>query len=137
MYHYRKVRVQLFYFELIFVALPLISSAFPERRRDSQHKSLKAQVMNSIRKPVIPRTSMGTGAPSTPTSKDQVNSATILMQGASLDRDKPNKSSTGNGDDLAEIRQTIFPPPIRGVENWGIPAATKEPCNPGLQVSPV
>jgi len=35
-------------------------------------------------------------------------------------------------DELASIRAILKPPPIPGVEDWGIPPPTPEPCNPSI-----
>jgi len=36
-------------------------------------------------------------------------------------------------DELTRIRALLMPPPIPGVEDWGIPPASTEPCDPALQ----
>lgn len=38
-------------------------------------------------------------------------------------------------DELARIRQLLRPPAIPGVEDWGIPPASSQPCNTELEVS--
>lgn len=35
-----------------------------------------------------------------------------------------------------DFASVLVPAPIPGTANWGIPAATTVPCDPGLQVSP-
>jgi len=37
-------------------------------------------------------------------------------------------------DDLQRIRALLYPPPIPGVANWGIPEPSTEPCNPAIEV---
>ncbi|KAF8961762.1 HCNGP-like protein-domain-containing protein [Flammula alnicola] len=36
-------------------------------------------------------------------------------------------------DELSQIRALLRPPPIPGVEDWGIPPESPEPCDPALQ----
>ncbi|KAJ7636915.1 HCNGP-like protein-domain-containing protein [Roridomyces roridus] len=36
-------------------------------------------------------------------------------------------------DELTRIRALLKPPPIPGVEDWGIPPASTEPCDPAIQ----
>jgi hypothetical protein len=36
-------------------------------------------------------------------------------------------------EELARIRALLKPPPIAGVEDWGIPPESTEPCNPAIQ----
>jgi len=35
-------------------------------------------------------------------------------------------------DELARIRQLLRPPPIPGVEDWGIPPESKQSCDPAI-----
>lgn len=37
-------------------------------------------------------------------------------------------------DELSRIRDLLHPPPILGVEDWGIPPESSEPCDPALFV---
>jgi hypothetical protein len=39
----------------------------------------------------------------------------------------------GDGDELLLIRQLLEPPPLVGVENWGIPPESTEPCDAATQ----
>ncbi|XP_006463179.1 hypothetical protein AGABI2DRAFT_194089 [Agaricus bisporus var. bisporus H97] len=36
-------------------------------------------------------------------------------------------------DELSQIRALLRPPPISGVEDWGIPPPSTEPCSPAIQ----
>ena len=36
--------------------------------------------------------------------------------------------------ELTKIRELLRPPPIPGVVDWGIPAASTEPCEPAIEV---
>ena len=57
--------------------------------------------------------------------------------------DQPVASSStasAQDDSVSEealLRRLLRPPPIPGVENWGIPDAPSEPCDPALEVSPM
>jgi len=37
-------------------------------------------------------------------------------------------------DELSRLRALLHPPPIPGVDDWGIPPASSEPCDPALYV---
>lgn len=37
-------------------------------------------------------------------------------------------------DEMARIRTLLRPPPIPGVEDWGIPPPSTEPCDPTIEV---
>lgn len=39
-------------------------------------------------------------------------------------------------DELTQIRALLRPPPTPGVQDWGIPPETTEPCDPALSVRP-
>ena len=40
-------------------------------------------------------------------------------------------------DDLQRIRTLLLPPPIQGVDDWGIPPEPEGQCDPAINVSPV
>ena len=50
--------------------------------------------------------------------------------------DREAQEQLREADELAEIRELLRPSPIPGVENWGIPSASDEPCDDELEVSP-
>lgn len=37
-------------------------------------------------------------------------------------------------DELSRLRALLHPPPIPGVEDWGIPPQSTEPCDPAIEV---
>lgn len=51
-------------------------------------------------------------------------------------RDGPSSSQLNDVEDggMSKIRQLLFPPPIEGLTDWGIPAESTEPCDPTLEV---
>ena len=48
--------------------------------------------------------------------------------------DIPPLSSDKHQDELTRIRALLHPPPIQGVDDWGIPPESSEPCDPALFV---
>ncbi|KAJ7163050.1 HCNGP-like protein-domain-containing protein [Mycena filopes] len=44
-----------------------------------------------------------------------------------------SSSHLDSQDELARIRALLRPPPIPGTEDWGIPPASTEPCDPAIQ----
>ncbi|KAF9443065.1 HCNGP-domain-containing protein [Macrolepiota fuliginosa MF-IS2] len=44
-----------------------------------------------------------------------------------------NRTPTHPEDELSRIRVILKPPPIPGVQDWGIPPPSTEPCNPAIQ----
>ena len=48
--------------------------------------------------------------------------------------DIPPSSSDKYQDELSRIRALLQPPPIEGVDDWGIPPESSEPCDPALFV---
>ena len=46
----------------------------------------------------------------------------------------PPSSSDKYQDELSRIRALLQPPPIQGVDDWGIPPESSEPCDPALFV---
>ncbi|KAJ6478818.1 HCNGP-like protein-domain-containing protein [Mycena vitilis] len=44
-----------------------------------------------------------------------------------------SSSQTDPQDELSRIRALLQPPPIPGVDDWGIPPASTEPCDPAIQ----
>ena len=50
----------------------------------------------------------------------------------------PSSSRAGPSDEfqdeLSRIRALLHPPPIPGVDDWGIPPESSEPCDPALYV---
>ncbi|KAJ7664730.1 HCNGP-like protein-domain-containing protein [Mycena rosella] len=44
-----------------------------------------------------------------------------------------SSNTTGPEDELTRIRTLLRPAPIPGVEDWGIPPASTEPCDPAIQ----
>lgn len=56
-------------------------------------------------------------------------SSTALLRGEG--------SSTGthqDAEELGRLRELLLPAPIEGLEDWGIPPETSEPCDPALEV---
>ncbi|KAG8720747.1 hypothetical protein FRC08_018288 [Ceratobasidium sp. 394] len=47
----------------------------------------------------------------------------------------PNPTSTSDGGELAQIRALLQPPPIPGLENFGIPPPSEDKVDPELAVS--
>ncbi|KAF7331639.1 HCNGP-domain-containing protein [Mycena kentingensis (nom. inval.)] len=112
---------------------------------DSKQKLSNATVSDSMRKPsannlkgqiVIRRPATQHAHPRV---KDEQNDAA-----PSPSRPKPrspNRNAEASSsralsepqDELARIRELLTPPPIPGVEDWGIPPATEEPCDPAIQ----
>jgi len=45
-----------------------------------------------------------------------------------------DRSSDLPSSELTKIRELLRPPPISGVVDWGIPAASTEPCDPAIEV---
>ena len=48
--------------------------------------------------------------------------------------DIPPSSTDKFQDELSRIRALLVPPPIQGVDDWGIPPESSEPCDPALFV---
>lgn len=104
-------------------------------------KALKSQVI--IRRPIPaakshPRTVAskledesasheGNGAPS---SEDPHNA----VASSSSSSHQPDQSDSLPQDELSRIRALLRPPPIPGVDDWGIPPESTEPCDPAIQV---
>ena len=56
-------------------------------------------------------------------------SSTILLNDASSSTiDEPS-------DELTRIRSLLRPPPIPGLDDWGIPPQSSEPCEPAIEVN--
>ena len=50
----------------------------------------------------------------------------------------PSSSRAGppdeSQDELSRLRALLYPPPIPGVDDWGVPPESSEPCDPALYV---
>ncbi|KAF8518387.1 HCNGP-like protein-domain-containing protein [Hysterangium stoloniferum] len=69
---------------------------------------------------------------------DRAHSPAGVAGPSSLSHDtntSPHPSASNPEDELTRIRACLRPPPIPGVEDWGIPPATAEPCDPELEAS--
>jgi hypothetical protein len=91
-------------------------------------KSLKSQIMATIRKPVQSR---NVSASSSRT--DPVVFATAQLQGTSLVRERPKGSSSTTEDEKNALRTTLMPAAI-DEKDWGIPPAKTQTYEPELQV---
>lgn len=57
-----------------------------------------------------------------------------MLSSSSTKEDTALEQASNITSDLARIRALIQPEPILGLENWGIPEASKEPCDPNIEV---
>lgn len=97
------------------------------------HQSNRAQVM--IRRPAHtkprPRARIDDDVKKVETAAEEQPDATGLPKSTSQitlsDDVEPE-------DELMRIRALLHPPPIPGVDDWGIPPEASEPCDPALEV---
>ena len=91
--------------------------------------SSKSQIV--IRRPVHskphPRARLTeeTEAPSPPTTEAEASGSSTVPE---------DQLSDLSSNELIKIRDLLRPPPIPGVPDWGIPAASTEPCDPAIEV---
>ncbi|KAJ7060857.1 HCNGP-like protein-domain-containing protein [Mycena amicta] len=119
---------------------------------DSKHKPDLVAASDSLRKPsgsnlkaqiIIrrPPTQHKAHARTSATHEEQSEAATSVQaptQAPMKTQDQNAEASTSRSssepqDELARIRELLWPPPIPGVEDWGIPPASQEPCDPAIQ----
>jgi len=55
---------------------------------------------------------------------------TMFSPRADLDEEVAGGDGSG---DLGKIRTVLFPPPIPGVDDWGIPPESQKPCDPEVE----
>jgi hypothetical protein len=55
------------------------------------------------------------------------------MFSARVELDEEVAGGDGSGG-TESIRSLLCPPPIPGVDDWGIPPASQNPCDPGVEV---
>jgi len=96
------------------------------------HAAIPSIIKRTVHKPA-PRTRHETEV-STPQSGPLEPDNDVSMN------DQPSASSSSTlvqdypVSEEALLRRLLRPPPIPGVENWGIPEAPSEPCDPALEV---
>ncbi|KAJ7077722.1 HCNGP-like protein-domain-containing protein [Mycena crocata] len=65
-----------------------------------------------------------------PPKRDQPEASTSGTQNAVA---SSSHADAHGQDELTRIRELLRPAPIRGVEDWGIPPASTEPCDPVIE----
>ncbi|KAF8504426.1 HCNGP-like protein-domain-containing protein [Russula emetica] len=107
-------------------ALKFGNDPLTEARRPAP--SSKSQII--IRRPVHskphPRSRLAddTETPSPPATQAEASSSSTHSE---------DRSSDLSSNELTKIRELLRPPPIPGVVDWGIPAASTEPCDPAIE----
>ena len=122
-------------------------------RSSSSKSAIRAQISSGLRRP-MPPPPMPTPQKTdlTPTTENmnldsrldsqsntparlasiQARSLTSLARGDMKASTSQSEESTD--EQLWRLRETLMPPPIEGLVDWGIPSATTEPCDPALEV---
>jgi hypothetical protein len=64
---------------------------------------------------------------------------TLVVEDMDTDDQRGDALSSSQSNDvedggMSKIRQLLFPPPIDGLTDWGIPAELTEPCDAALEV---
>jgi hypothetical protein len=52
-----------------------------------------------------------------------------------LSNDASSSTTDDPPDELTRIRSLLRPPPIPGLDDWGIPRQSTEPCDPAIEAS--
>ena len=65
----------------------------------------------------------------------QIDETPMAGPSSKVDSEAPEDEPHHDADELAELRRLLMPPSIPGVEDWGIPVASEEPCDEELEVS--
>ena len=60
--------------------------------------------------------------------------STTLAEASGSSSVSEDQLSDLSSNELIKIRDLLRPPPIPGVPDWGIPAASTEPCDPAIEV---
>ncbi|KAJ7726709.1 HCNGP-like protein-domain-containing protein [Mycena maculata] len=99
-------------------------------------KPPKSQLI--IRRPLKsrPRTVIADEILDGPREKEKQERAQVSSSGRQNAVASSSGSSSmegGPGDELTRIRTLLQPPPIPGLDDWGIPPESTEPCDPAIQ----
>lgn len=103
-----------------------MSLALRSLKASASIQSLRTQVVTATRKPT------SSAVASTSRSPTSVRSASGNPKDSSL---MDGQLELDPAEEREEFRRLVFPPPVPGVANWGIPPDVSEPCDPALQVS--